>query len=240
MARSPDPSERRKRFYADVDVGRTEAGYSVALDGRPMLTPAGRPLVAPTPLLAALIAAEWAAQGDIIELAGMFATRLAYAVIDQVRDARLQIVDELVAYAGSDLLCYFAERPETLVKEEAERWGPVLDWAEQALALRFVRVVGAIHRPQRAETLAAVRALGEAMDDFTLAGVAQAAGLFGSAVLALALQRDQLDGEAAFDLSRLDEAFQQRQWGVDEEAAARTSRLRAEATALGHWFEALR
>ena len=49
-----------------------------------------------------------------------------------------------------------------------------------------------------------------------------AAGLFGSAILALALQRGRLTGEAAFDLSRLDEAFQEEQWGVDAEAAVRS------------------
>lgn len=240
MARPPIPADRRKRFYAEVDTGRIEDGYVITLDGRAMRTPAGHPLVVPTPILASLIAAEWAAQGDYIDLADMFATRLAYAVIDQLRERRGAAIDDLVAYAGSDLLCYFAERPESLFQEETERWGPVLDWAEQALGLRFVRIVGTIHQPQPDETLAGVRALAEALDDFTLGGLNQAAGLFGSVALGLALQRAQLDAEAAFELSRVDEAFQERQWGVDEEAALRTFNLRAEAMALGRWFEALR
>ena len=40
--------------------------------------------------------------------------------------------------------------------------------------------------------------------------------------------------------SRLDEAFQERQWGVDEEAALRAAHLKAEAVALERWFSALR
>ena len=56
-----------------------------------------------------------------------------------------------------------------------------------------------------------------------MAGLAHATALFGSAVLALALHRGELDAEAAFELSRLDEAFQQARWGVDEEAAERTA-----------------
>ncbi|RZJ84190.1 MAG: ATPase, partial [Brevundimonas sp.] len=48
-----------------------------------------------------------------------------------------------------------------------------------------------------------------------------------------------LTGEAAFDLSRLDEAFQEGQWGVDAENAERTAARRAEAMLLERWFNAL-
>jgi len=54
------------------------------------------------------------------------------------------------------------------------------------------------------------------------------------------VQRGALAGEAALDLSRLDEAFTEERWGVDEEAAARTAAHRAEATLLQRWFEALK
>ena len=49
-----------------------------------------------------------------------------------------------------------------------------------------------------------------------------------------------LGPDAAFDLSRLDEAFQEERWGVDAEAAARTAARRAEFALLDQWFRALR
>jgi chaperone required for assembly of F1-ATPase len=76
-------------------------------------------------------------------------------------------------------------------------------------------------------------------DDFGLSGLHFAAGLYGSAVLAFAVQRGALDAAEAFDLSRLDEAFQEERWGVDSEAAARVAALRTEAEMIGRWFEAL-
>ena len=105
--------------------------------------------------------------------------------------------------------------------------------------LRFARATGVLHRPQSRSTLDRVEALALALDDFTLAGLALAASLFTSAVLALALQRGVLSGDEAFELSRLDEAFQEEQWGIDAEAAERTERLRAEAVMLDRWFRAL-
>ena len=74
------------------------------------------------------------------------------------------------------------------------------------------------------------------------AGVTVSATLVGfilGAVLGIALHKGWLEGETAFDLSRLDEAFQEEKWGVDAEAAERTARLRGEAAMLERWFRAL-
>ena len=48
-----------------------------------------------------------------------------------------------------------------------------------------------------------------------------------------------LSGEQAYELSRLDEAFQEEKWGIDAEAAERTARLFAEARMLERWFRGL-
>jgi chaperone required for assembly of F1-ATPase len=84
-----------------------------------------------------------------------------------------------------------------------------------------------------------VKSIALDLDDFGLTGLAFGAALFGSAVLAIAVQRGWLPGEAAFDLSRLDEAWQEEKWGVDAEAAERTLRLRGEAVLLDRWFRGL-
>lgn len=235
-----EPGDRPKRFWKTVTVERDGDGWGVRLDGRAPKTPAGAPLVLPTEAAARLAAEEWAAQGEVIEPAAMPATRLAATAIDRVARARTEVAEEIARYAGSDLLCYFAEAPAELAARQARAWGPWLDWAERALDLRLVRAAGIVHAPQPPEAAARVRELALGLDDFGLAGLALAASLLGSAVLALALQRGALGGGEAFDLSRLDEAFQEGQWGVDAEAAERAARMRAEAELLQRWFEALK
>ena len=103
----------------------------------------------------------------------------------------------------------------------------------------FRRATGIVHTEQPEETLASVKALALELGDFALTGVAFGTPLFGSAVLALSLQRGWLTGEEAWTLSRIDEAYQEEQWGVDEEAAERTARLLEEARMLESWFKAL-
>ncbi len=232
-------AELPRRFYAKASSGPVGAGHGVMLDGRPVRTPAGARLELPTAALAALLAAEWQAQGERIAMADMPATRLAFTTVDAVSVARDALAAEVGRWAGADALCYFADGPASLVERELLLWGPMLDWAGETLGLELVRVTGLVHQPQPPVTLQRATALALELDDYALAGLAMAAGLFGSAVLALALQRGRLGGEAALDLSRLDEAFQEEQWGVDAEAALRTARMRSEAVMLERWFQAM-
>jgi len=233
-----------KRFYktaaaAPVSAGSGE-GFAIQLDGRTPKSPARKPLVAPSRALADIIAAEWDAQVDHIDHSLMPATRLAFTAIDRIPETRAEVAREITAYASSDHLCYRAEHPTPLVERQSREWGAILDWAEAEYGLVFTPVGGILHRPQPAATLAAVEALALTLDDFSLAGVAFAAGLYGSTVLALAVRAGRLTGRKALDLSRLEEIFQAEQWGQDAEATARAEFLAVEAEMIDRWFAALR
>lgn len=234
-----EAEDRVRRFWTAVDVAARDGGWAVLLDGRAPKTPAGAPLVLPTEAAARLVADEWAAQSEFLRPETMPATRLASTAIDRVSRAREPVADEIVAYAGSDALCYLAEAPASLVERQARAWAPWRDWAARELGVALHPAEGIVHRPQPPEALARVRALALELDDFTLTGLATAVPLFGSAVLGLAVQRGALTGAEAFALSRLDEAFQEEQWGVDAEAAERTAARAAEAELLERWFRVL-
>jgi len=241
MALRPDsPNPKPRRFYKAAAVAEQEAGFAVTLDGRTAKTPAGGRLTLPTRALADAIADEWAAQGDAIDVAAMPLARLAFTAIDRADGAHEAMALALARYAQADVLCYFTEAPQDLRARQEAGWSPMLDWADQALDLHFVRTTGVIHTPQPPQTVALVADLARARDGFTLTGLAFAAGLFESAILALAVQRGRLGGLDALELSRLDEAYQEERWGVDAEAAVRTAALRSDALAVQRWFEGLR
>jgi chaperone required for assembly of F1-ATPase len=234
-----EPVEKPRRFYKQVEVTEADGGFGVLLDARNVRTPGNQRLVLPTRALAEQVAAEWTAQTDVIELATMHATRLANTAVDSIPTVREATADQIANYAGADLLLYFAEEPQGLIARQALHWVPILERAEAEARLSFVRASGIIHREQPAETLAEVRAIALALDDFGLAGLAFGAALFGSAILAIGLQKGWVSGEQAFELSRIDEAWQEEKWGIDEEAAERTARLTQEARMLETWFRGL-
>jgi chaperone required for assembly of F1-ATPase len=240
MALRPDsPNPKPRRFYVAVAATAQAAGFAVTLDGRTAKTPAGKPLIAPTHALAEAIGAEWSAQADAIDFAAMPLTRLAFTALDRAEGAHEALTQSLARLAEADALCYFAEAPQDLALRQAVEWSPVLDWAAQALGLHFVRTMGVVHAPQPAETIIRVADLARALDAFSLTGLAFAAGLFESAILALAVQRKRLSGPEAFALSRLEEAHQENRWGVDAEAAVRAEGLLRAAVAVERWFEGL-
>jgi chaperone required for assembly of F1-ATPase len=234
-----EPGSKPRRFYKAVEAAPVDTGFGLQLDGRNARTPGGKLLLAPTQRLARLLADEWEGQGEEIDFNAMPATRLAFTTLDRGAEARDGLAQELARYAGSDLICYLTEEPRALAERESAVWAPWIDWAKSALGVVLVPSVGIAPARQSPEALERIRALGLEMEDFALTGLAFAAGLYGSAILAFAVERGALSGMDAFEASRLEEAFQEERWGLDAEAAARTERLRSEAILIHRWFEAL-
>jgi chaperone required for assembly of F1-ATPase len=211
-----------KRFYQTAAVGEVEGGFALLLDGRGARTPAKNQLVAPTRAIAEAIAAEWTAQGDIVDPTSMPLTRLANSALDGVAKTLAETRADIARYAGADLLCYRAEAPDALVAIQAEAFDPVLAWAEEALGARFILSAGLIHVAQPERTLAAVRAAVEAYESpFAVAALHGLTSLSGSVLLALAVARGARSAEDAWRTAHVDEDFQIRQWGEDDEAMAR-------------------
>lgn len=228
-----------KRFYANAGVEERDGGFAVLLDGRPIRTPAGAPLVVPTRPLAETIAAEWAAQGETVQPATMPAMQLASTAIDRVATQREAIIAELMRYAETDLLCYQADKPAELVSRQAAVWQPVVDWAMLRFDAGLRVTTGILPVAQSAEALAALRRAVETYDEWRLCAVQSATAACGSLLLALAVAERRLSGEQAYEASQLDELFQTELWGEDAEAAQRRAILRKDVLAVEAFLAAM-
>ncbi|MBV2359875.1 ATPase [Thalassococcus sp. CAU 1522] len=207
-----------RRFWKTASVAEAEGGHTVLLDGRPVRTPAKAPLIVPTHALAREVAAEWDAQDSLIQPLTMPYTRSANAAIDKVAAQFDEVADMLAAYGDSDLLCYRADHPEELLRRQQQAWDPVLDWADRALNARLVPRTGVIHAPQDQNALKHLRDEVHALDRFALTALHDLVTLSGSLVLALAVLRQALSADDAWQKSRIDETWQAEQWGRDDEA----------------------
>jgi chaperone required for assembly of F1-ATPase len=210
---------RRKRFYTRAGVVETPDGFSVVLDDKPIRTPSGRAVVAPSLEIAEGIAAEWEAQQEFIDPMTMPLTRLANSVVNGVVDQVDAVAEDIAKYFGSDLLFYRAGYPEALVAREAEHWDPVLFWAA-GLGAHFILAEGIVHVRQPDAAVAAARAV-LPKDAWSVAALHVVTTLTGSALLALALLRGVLDRDQVWQAAHVDEDWNREKWGVDEEVAAR-------------------
>jgi chaperone required for assembly of F1-ATPase len=211
-----------KRFYKKATVGETDGGFALLLDGKAAKTPAKKRLVVPGLALAEAIAAEWEVQGSELDPAKMPLTRLANLAIDRVEEEAASIREEIVRYASSDHVLYRAGEPEGLVALQAAHWDPILEWARSALGARFILAEGVNFVVQAEAALAAVRIeAGKWPVPFALAALASLTSLAGSALIALALARGRLSAVEAWNAAHVDEDWNTRQWGEDDEAAIR-------------------
>lgn len=235
-----DQLKNPKRFYSDVVVAEASDSYSIELDGRVIKTPGNRTLAVVARSLADAIALEWQAQVDEIDLTAMPLTRLAQRAVDSAADERGKMIEDILAFANSDLLCYRATDPDSLVERQTTEWQPLLDWSTSELGARFEVTAALRVVEQPASARSAIRVHVEALSDFELTGLAPAVALLGSVILGLAMFRGHLDADQALSLSLLDELWQAEQWGEDEEAVRRRWLMRRDLGDLENFLGCLR
>jgi chaperone required for assembly of F1-ATPase len=246
LARRDLKSSLPKRFYKEVTVGQADDGFRVLLDGRPVRTPSRNFLAVPSEPLAQALAEEWAAQVEHIDPGCMPLTRILNSALDGVAREMAAVAADVVKYAGSDLLCYRAGEPESLVADQSRSWDPVLAWVRETHGSDFMLAEGVVFVEQPQPAMAAFAKAVEAFAGqglgrpMRLAALHVATTLTGSAILSLALACGHLDAEAAWAAAHVDEDYQIRQWGEDSEAQERRARRWLDMQAAAQILQALR
>jgi chaperone required for assembly of F1-ATPase len=217
-------TRRPKRFYKEVAIRAEDGRVSVLLDGKPIRTPAKAPLALPNAALAEAVAQEWRAQRERIEPETMPLTKLANSAIDGVRGREQAVIDDILAFAGADLVCYRAAGRDELVALQGQHWNPVLAFAKDDLAASLKLGRGVAHIEQPPASLDRIKRRLEDFDAFGLAALHVMTTLTGSAMLALGVALGRLSPEEAWEAANVDEDWQIGQWGEDAEAAERRAR----------------
>lgn len=229
-----------RKFYQSVDVEAADTGHVVTLDGRTVKTPAKGLLVLPTKALADAVAAEWDAQGEKILPETMPQTRMASTALDRVRPRHGDVVAEVAAFGGTDLLCYRAEEPADLVEQQNRVWNPYLEWAKTELAASLNVTSGILPVAQDSDALERLRERVAGHDAFELTALHGFTNGLGSLVLALAYMDGFSPLEAVWQASILDAVHQEKKWGLDEEVAEKRAFQHADLMATAEFISHLR
>ena len=229
-----------KRFYKEVSSGPVENGFGVQLDSKSIKTPAGQSLAVPAAALAEAVAAEWEAQGETIVPSSMPLTQMVSTALDRMPLTRGQVQGYIAGFGASDVLCYRADSPVDLVGLQSVSWQPWLDWAARELDAPLAITAGVTPVVQEEDSLSALRRRVETYDDWVLTALQSLAPCLGSLVLSLAVIEGKLAADEAFELSRLEERFQNDRWGLDHEAKKRNDGLRQEVLAAARLIELIK
>lgn len=228
-----------KRFYEKAEVAESEGGFAVHLDGRPVKTPARNLLLLPTRAAAQIVADEFAAQEKLIDPGKMPATRLVNTAIDGIAQDPQAVFEDILRFAGTDMLCYRADSPQELVSRQTENWDPLIDWME-SLGARFALAEGVMHVEQPREAIAAFSVhMAGFKDPLALAALHTMTTLMGSAIIALAVAKGEISAEKGWAIAHIDEDWTIEHWGSDSEAIERRKNREIEMMVAARLLEAI-
>lgn len=233
--------ELPKRFYTEVGVASVSGGFTVTLDGRPTLTPGKKvPVVVPVSAIATTMANEWSGQGERIDPGIMPTVRLINSALESGEEMIPAFRDEIIKFAGGDLMLYRADAPAELVAEQEAVWDKALVTIARHFGVSFQPTIGILHQKQPDATLAR---LADSLQDeglLVLTALVSITGLTGSGLLTIGLWNRLFTPDHVWIAAHLDEDFQIRQWGEDEEAIIRRQKRRKEFDAAVAVLEAMR
>jgi chaperone required for assembly of F1-ATPase len=228
-----------KRFWKDVIVEREGGGWGIRLDQRAIRTPARAPLIVPSEALANAIAAEWRAVADRVDPRAMPLTGLANAAIDRVLPDREAFASGVAKYAEADLVCYRAEGPTELVKQQDEEWEKLLAWGRRRYNVEFATTGGLMHVAQPQATVERLAHAVAALDAFRLAALSPLVTIGGSLLAGLAIVENAISAEAAWHAVSIDERWQLEEWGSDAEGEATLENRHRDFVAAARFLELL-
>jgi chaperone required for assembly of F1-ATPase len=228
-----------KRFWKQAAVTAESDGWGVALDAKPVRTPARKPLVVPGEALAEAIADEWNEAGETLDPRAMPLTGLANAAIDHAAPDPERFAASLAAYGEGDLACYRAEAPRELAARQENSWDALLGWARRRFDVDFRTTCGIVHVQQPEATVQRLAHAVAMLDAFRLAALSPLVTIGGSLVAALAVLEGAVGAEEAWDAVSLDERWQLEKWGADAEAEATLEARRRDFLAAARFLELL-
>ena len=132
---------------------------------------------------------------------------------------RLKATRDQIAFAATDTVCFFSLHPRELLDLQRREWQPVIDRIN-GLGCSFAPTTGLDVRPLSEKTEAFLEKRLNALSDEVFYAFCAVSGGCRSVILALAVLEGFITAERAFELSVLEESFQNKIWGEDEDALA--------------------
>ena len=235
---------KMKRFYTTVEVAAIQQDgeqlFQILLDGRVLKTPEKQQLLVANQKLAEAIAQEWEAVSDEILPAQMPLFSSATTVIDRVMPQSTALREQLVEYLENELICFRAPQEEAaLFAFQQAQWDEWLAWMKDDFGIVLSSQSGIMPIIQTHIDHQHVMGLIAQWDDWTLSCLVRMTQLSGSFVLSWAFVHGKINIDRVFELSFLEELFQNERWGQDEDAIQRQQHIKSELADIGVFYDML-
>ncbi len=226
-----------KRFYKDVSIRQDDSKYLILLDNMAVKTPQHNMMFVPTNKLAEAIATEWQAQKETLDIDSMPLTSLLYTYYDKIIPQKEQIVDALVPYLETEMVCYPSPEPLELKLEQEKIWNPIASWFSSKTNIKLNVTLDILNVAQDNNDMEQLKTILMKMPELRLTAMQAAVDILGSVVLAYAMALGQIDTNTAFEASFIEELFQSKAWGLDPDTEKKHNSIKQDLQYIYNFVE---
>ena len=167
--------------------------------------------------LADEVVKEWKAEGKVDSIKNSFHTKLCFSVADMTKKERENVLGRLVEYGNCDPICYIADQPTKLHLKQKSLYSPLIDWAEKFLSIRLNEGSGLLFIEQPLLNSGKIKKYLDELDNFHLAAINEITKSLGSLFTCLALYKNAVNQELAWEVANVEDNFRIEVWGEVEE-----------------------
>ena len=167
--------------------------------------------------LADEIVREWSVDGKIDVIKNSFFTRFSFSVTDITEKEKETVLARLVNYSECDPVCYIAGEPKKLLLKQKKLYCPIIDWVEEFLSINLNKASGLLHVEQPRLNSGKIRKYLEEFDNFHLMAIHELTKSLGSLFTCLALYKNIVSPEVAWEIANVEDNFRIDVWGKVEE-----------------------
>ena len=218
-----------KKFWKKVSINKISSNsFQIMLDERILQTPLKRELVLPNLNLTQEIVKEWDQDSKNINTETMIFYSLISTSLDKIIDNRNLYIDDILDYIDTDLICYRAENPKELVELQKNKWDPIILLIEKYISTKVQIFQGILPKKQHANVHSKLNNLINQFNIFEISALHRITNITGSILLSLCVLKKDISANDVFELSFLDELWQEKNWGFDKETSQKRKEISIE------------
>ena len=230
-----------KKFWKIVQVKKKlKNSFDILLDKRILKTPMQKDLIFSNYKIAKETALEWDIDEKEINTENMVFYGLISTAIDKISNDKVSYIENVLGFINTDLICYRADGPDELVDLQNSSWNPIISFIKKYIDVELKFFIGVMPSKQSLEIFNRLKTLINSFSDIEISALHRMTNLTGSIFISICILKGDVLKNEAFELSFLDELYQAKNWGVEQESLDKRNKIAKELNRIISFVELIR
>ena len=230
-----------KKFWKIVQVKtKLKNSFEILLDKRILKTPMQKDLIFSNYKIAKETALEWDIDEKEINTENMVFYGLISTAIDKICNDKVLYIENVLGFINTDLICYRADGPSELVDLQNSSWNPIISFIKKYIDVEVESFIGVMPSKQSLKIFNRLKTLINSFSDIEISALHRMTNLTGSIFISICILKGDVLKNEAFELSFLDELYQAKNWGIEEESLDKRDKIAKELNRIISFVELIR